>query len=92
METIVKYGYVYLWKSELGYKIGKTGRTVEDRLNEFKTLPFEVIEVYSRYVPNYSIIESKLHKIFKNYKINGEWFDLTLEDVIYIINYLNSIK
>lgn len=65
------------------YKIGYTKRDVEVRINELKTgnpYDFNIIDVYK--ATKYGVsIENSLHKKFKDYKINGEWFDLSNEDI-----------
>lgn len=71
-------GFIYILKSALGYKIGKTHK-IKDRFNFFKiTLPFDW-NIESLYmVENYHLVEKQLHNFFKELgvKIAGEWFDL----------------
>ena len=77
---------VYLICAEIGeeklYKIGYTKREIEKRVNELKTgnaADFKIIDSFrSKWGTK---IESLLHKNFKNSKINGEWFNLTYEQV-----------
>ena len=64
------------------YKIGYTTKLTE-RLNHYNYMvPYGVnlintIEVNS--VEDAKIVESSLHKKYKNYKVSGEWFKLTEE-------------
>ncbi len=69
------------------YKIGFTKRNVEDRIREFKTgncldLVVEFV-IRSKWGTK---IEKKLHKLFIDKRISGEWFSLSEEDIINLIN------
>lgn len=69
------------------YKIGFTKRNVEDRVREFKT--GNCLDLQIEYVINSkwgTKIEKRLHKMFVDKKISGEWFNLSDEDVINLIN------
>jgi len=83
---------VYLISSEINnrklYKIGYTRRTPEKRISEFKTgnaSDFEIVEVFqSKWGTK---IEAMVHKIYKEKKIWGEWFQLDQSDInIFIEN------
>lgn len=80
-----KPGYVYLLKSDKGF--WKIGRTVDPE-NRGKTfgiqLPFEVSFECLIKADNMMLLEAELHHRFDHKRINGEWFDLTPEDVEYI--------
>lgn len=81
----IGYGFIYVIKSDLGYKIGKT-KNIDDRLKIFNVkLPFQW-QFYMLY-PSliYSEIEIALHTVFSKDNINGEWFNLNQQD-------LDSIK
>jgi hypothetical protein len=72
---------VYLVSAEINgeflYKIGRTKRTPEQRIREFKTgnaSDFLVIESYKSTWG--SKIESLLHKKYSKYRVSGEWFNL----------------
>ena len=77
-------GYIYLIKSELGCKIGKT-KNIKKRYRAFSVkMPFNFeFEIY-RKCNNYNKLELELHQKFDHQKINGEWFNLTAKDVQYI--------
>ncbi|MBJ6119136.1 GIY-YIG nuclease family protein [Pontibacter sp. BT310] len=85
-------GYIYLIKSELGYKIGKT-KNIRQRSNLFSVkLPFDFeFEDYKKCL-NYHEVEIELHEKFANKRINGEWFELSLSDVNEIKNFLSQIE
>ena len=74
-------GYIYILKSEYGYKIGKSIK-VKDRIALFNVkLPFEFdIEGYYKVV-NMSATETYLHKKYGYKRLEGEWFDLSEDDV-----------
>src|SRR5690242_18538642 len=78
-------GYVYLLQSPKGaYKIGKSVNP-KSRFQTFKlSLPFEVEYVCVIQTNRMSDLERELHERFASKKINGEWFDLSTEDVQYI--------
>lgn len=83
-------GYVYIFKSELGYKIGYTQRTPEKRLKEFSKLPYKIDLYHSTKVENPRRIEKQLHQVYENYNINGEWYDLSDDDLIKIKLFLTK--
>jgi hypothetical protein len=87
-------GFIYIFKSkETGYyKIGMTNRTVKKRLQEFSTLPDEISEIYSGRVKYPRRIEKELHSLYKNYRVIGEWFDLSLEHFISVIEYIQHYE
>lgn len=73
----IKAGYVYIIKSEYGYKIGKS-RKLENRIKKFGVLlPFTFELVCFIKSMNFSKIEKELHSIFEQDRINGEWFNLS---------------
>ena len=78
---------VYLICSEIGdeklYKIGFTRRKIEDRIKEFETGNGSNIFIIDSYKSIWATkIESRLHKMFKNKKIRGEWFNLDENDIL----------
>lgn len=78
-------GWVYLLKSPLGaFKIGRT-KNPNDRLKTFKTsLPFEVEYLHLIETPDMVGLEQVLHLRYHNKRVNGEWFNLSPDDVAYI--------
>ena len=75
-------GYVYLFKADCYYKIGKTINVVR-RANEL-SLPFEVEIVHTILVSDMNYAEMYLHHMFAKKRIRGEWFRLSHNDVEYI--------
>lgn len=82
-----KHGYVYLIQSiSQHYKIGRT-RNPKDRLRTFNVkLPFEVDFIAVIRTKDMFSLEAELHQRFGDKRINGEWFDLSPDDVAYIKN------
>jgi hypothetical protein len=87
---------VYLISAEISgsklHKIGYTRRTIDKRIKEFKTgnaSEFFVIESFkSKWGTK---IESRLHKLFKNKLVSGEWFKLNEDDVYSFIETCQTI-
>lgn len=74
-------GEVYLFKSGHFYKIGKTNCTVR-RGSELRImLPEKITLIHSIKTDDPSGIEAYWHKRFELKRKNGEWFDLTSNDV-----------
>lgn len=78
------YGFVYIIESDNGLlKIGRSTRP-HKRINAIRTQSAAGIKkiVISEPILNYAESERKLHKIFKNKRINGEWFDLEMSECL----------
>lgn len=83
-------GFVYIIKEHKynTYKIGKT-KNLKQRMNLFGVkLPFKIEIVHIIASDDYSEIETELHKTFAEKRLEGEWFDLSDED----IEWLKSLK
>lgn len=78
-------GFVYLLRSASGYyKIGRS-KNPYDRLTTFEVkLPFEVEYEHLIETTDMYQLEKELHRHFADKRVNGEWFELTPEDVAYI--------
>jgi len=79
-------GLVYLLKIENRneYKIGVT-INLKKRLNQLGTkMPFKLETITKIRSKDIYKLEEKLHCRFENKRINGEWFNLSNEDVEYI--------
>lgn len=80
-----KKGHIYLLKSAHGhYKIGRS-INAENRASLLDIeLPFAIELIHYFTVPDMAKAESELHTMFADKRLNGEWFNLTDEDVNYI--------
>lgn len=74
-------GYVYLMKSGRFYKIGKTNSLGRREYELAIQLPEKVSTVHKIKTDDPSGIEAYWHKRFENKRKNGEWFELTAEDI-----------
>lgn len=77
---------VYLISAEINnsklYKIGYTRRSIYTRINEFKTGNASEFEIVDSFKSKWGTkIEANLHRLFRQNKINGEWFKLSDMDV-----------
>lgn len=77
-------GYVYVIRSEHGFKIGKTvnlkNRT---RLFEVK-LPFPISVEHYAWFDDYSHAERSFHSLYQAKRLEGEWFNLAPADLAHI--------
>lgn len=78
-------GFVYLVKSPNGaYKIGRT-KNPQSRAKTFGVLlPFEIEFLCLIKTKDMRQLEKELHERFATKRLNGEWFELSDEDVEYI--------
>jgi hypothetical protein len=78
-------GYVYLLRTDIGYyKIGRT-KNIKGRMRAFGIqLPFNV--ECEHVIPSEDMmsLEKSLHERFASQRVNGEWFNLSADDVVYI--------
>lgn len=84
-------GYVYLIKSEAsGYcKIG-VSKNPNKRIKQLQTGNSDKIYLVDKYKSEiYKKIENVFHTTYSHLKVNGEWFDLTLEQEL---NFINEAK
>lgn len=69
-------------ESETLYKIGWTKRSVEERMNDFKTgnaYDFDILyQMKSKWGTK---VEKRLHEYYKSKRVNREWFKLDKEDI-----------
>jgi len=79
-------GYVYILEGGGYYKIGSTTK-LNDRLTRLSTLmPFCISLMCSIGTEDMFGLETTLHRRFAEKHTNGEWFQLTPEDIEYIKN------
>jgi hypothetical protein len=84
-------GYVYVIRSEYGFKIGKTVNLRErTRLFSVK-LPFPISIEHYAWFDDYTFAESRFHRMFADKRLEGEWFDLTSEDLEVIRGYGDAV-
>lgn len=85
LEQSKRNGYVYLINAGEFYKIG-ISRNVDRRITQLSTIPpFDVTLVCIIETDDMLGLENKLHTMFSEKRVNGEWFTLSDEDVNYII-------
>lgn len=77
---------IYIISSEINekkiYKIGYTKRDIDKRVKEFKignASNFEVVDTFkTKWGPK---VEANIKRRFKLFNVNGEWFDLPIDEV-----------
>lgn len=82
------YSYVYFITDNNGHiKIGKADNTVK-RLNELQTgNPYKLSIILTVMMPSINdafSLEQELHQLFKDYRLEGEWFEA--EPVLKVID------
>jgi len=86
-------GYVYLAYCSTGHhKIGRS-KSPDDRIEHFDTqMPVDVWEKAVFPSTDYKKTESTLHNWLSEYRVKGEWFDLTRdqESAIQHIDYFDN--
>lgn len=87
-------GHVYFIKHNniSPIKIGHTNDSnVMNRVNSFNTSsPYGIELLGSIQVVNPSEVEREIHEELKEYRLNGEWFDIDYEMVLVILNRYSS--
>ncbi|MBV1810079.1 GIY-YIG nuclease family protein [Pseudomonas viridiflava] len=74
-------GYVYVIRSKLGFKIGKTIHLkARTRLFEVK-LPFPISLEHYAWFNDYTHAERSFHITYQAKRLEGEWFDLDTSDL-----------
>jgi hypothetical protein len=69
-------------EGDVCYKIGYTKRDPKKRLKELKTGNASDLSVIETFQSKWGTqIEARLHNIFDDKKISGEWFKLSDEDI-----------
>jgi hypothetical protein len=74
-------GYVYVLKSAMGYKVGRT-RSMPNRMRTFGVkLPFLYTIPLCAWFDDHVEAERSYRRLFRDKLINGEWFDLQENDI-----------
>lgn len=74
-------GYVYLFECGKKYKVGFS-KDISRRIKDLDHRPFKVkLVAKSKPTTNALFYEQRLHKILEEYRINGEWYNLTEKQV-----------
>jgi len=76
-------GYIYFLQCTKT-KVVKIGKTISlrNRINQIKPqLPFKTKITHTIKTRNASILEELFHQVFQNKQLNGEWFELSKEDI-----------
>lgn len=85
-------GYVYLIGTPIfgWYKIGKS-KTPEVRVKDLGILlPFKIKVIGVWKAENHHLLESSLHEIYSEFRINGEWFEFQKKEVYKIADSIPS--
>lgn len=84
---------VYLIRSnEHGYyKIG-VSKSPQNRVNSLQTGNFDTLTLIDKYESKFATkIEKSLHNLWGYLKVNGEWFELSIDEVNNFNNMCNKI-
>lgn len=84
-------GYVYVIKVLNYYKIGKTVNPKQRFYEYSRLMEFPEI-IFCTFVEDFSKVESKLHKLFKEKCTRGEWFHLENSDLEFIHHVLEKYR
>jgi hypothetical protein len=79
--TDVEFGFVYLIKFGRFFKIGKTNSAGRRERELAIQLPEKTTTVHVIRTDDPTEIEEYWHKRFRDRRKNGEWFELTAQDV-----------
>lgn len=91
MPLYIEGGYVYIIEVNGYYKIGRT-ENPDNRLGEYTKLMEIPKTICCEYVAYYKNVEKELHEIFKARNTNGEWFNLSNDEVALALDYINARK
>lgn len=85
-------GYVYLFKSSKSYKIGKAVIPEDRKKQVERDVSESLVELHRISSNDYTRAEIELHRRYAHARLNGEWFDLTDEEIaeicqIHVMNY-----
>lgn len=85
---------VYFAQADGRVKIGYSGAT-RNRMSDLTAEQGQVVRVLGMaFVPTPKVarkLEAKMHEVFASKHIEGEWFDLTISDVMRALNMCRSV-
>ena len=79
--SLPNFGFVYLLRSGKYYKIGNTNNPDRRRYEIGLQLPEKVHHIHSIETDDASGIEAYWHNRFRKKRLEGEWFDLSADDI-----------
>lgn len=84
-EFAKRYGFIYVVGCAEGfYKIGRC-RYIDERIKQLRIqLPFKIDVIHMLFVTDPAAEERRIHGIFREKRVNGEWFKLDADDLDYI--------
>ena len=88
----IRVGYIYIYKMNGFYKIGKTKTPLERKEKYITENPLPIDVILEVNVSNYDKIEKEIQEKFSHKKHNREWFELNENDIIEIKKILESNK
>lgn len=80
----VQPGYIYILESKHGCKIGKTTNLPSRMRLLGIQLPFQATLRHTITTNDILLAENYLHQLFAHCRLNGEWFNLALEDLAWL--------
>lgn len=83
-------GYIYILKSGHGYKIGKSANYKKRTADIIGSMPFKCDVFLVIKMKGYHYAEPEIHALVSGVKINGEWFDLSSNDICEVVYYLGE--
>jgi len=87
-----KLGYIYLIESGGYHKIGVSKNPLK-RISQLMTIPPFNAEIIDQvYSDDIYKLEERMHNYFCEQRTNGEWFDLSDNDVLEIKKWFNFIR
>ena len=66
------------------FKIGYTGTRVTDRVAQIQTGNPRKLEIVTSWEADYSV-EQHIHELLSDFQTCGEWFDLSIEDILQLV-------
>lgn len=84
--------YVYLLLSDQGTKIGRSHEPQQRSRTIGTKTPFEIKETKIFKVSDMAKVEIGLHHKYKEFRLNGEWFNLSEDQINKISKYLEFIS